>query len=282
VISLKSAREMGLMREAGRLVAESHAIARERIRPGVTTAEINRAVEDFLAARNATPLFKGFPGETPFPAATCISVNHQIVHGIPGKYALQTGDIVSLDIGVKANGWCGDAAWTYAVGEVDAEKARLMAIGRYLLHRSIYFCGKKKMWSEVAGDMMSEAKRLGVSLVRKFVGHGIGREMHEPPQVPNFTDSSMKSSDFALRPGLVLAIEPMVNAGSPNVKILGDKWTAVTADSRPSVHFEHTVGLTPEGPVLLTEGVGEPFNPRELPVLDLDDSRAAAPSGVSS
>lgn len=255
------------MREAGKLVAQAHTIARERIRPGVTTAEINAAVEDFLAREEAIPLFKGFPGETPFPAATCISVNQQIVHGIPGSYALQPGDIVSLDVGVKKNGWCGDAAWTYAVGELDEEKQRLMAAGSYLLRRSIFLCGTKSLWSEIAADMMKEARRLGVSLVRQFVGHGIGREMHEAPQVPNFVDSSSRSMDFNLKPGLVLAIEPMVNAGSPNVKILADKWTATTTDGRPSVHFEHTVAITKEGPVLLTEGVGDPFDPRQEPTL---------------
>jgi methionyl aminopeptidase len=256
---------MGLMREAGLLVAESHAIARDRIRPGVTTAEINQAVDDFLTKKGAIPLFKGFPGKKPFPASTCISVNSQIVHGIPGGYALQDGDIVSVDVGVKWNGWCGDAAWTYAVGTLDAEKAKLMAVGRYLLHRAIHLCATRKRWSEVALDMSKEARHAGVSLVKKFVGHGIGKEMHEAPQVPNFVDASSKSMDFALSPGLVLAIEPMVNAGSEGVKVLSDTWTAVTADGRPSVHFEHTVGLTKDGPVLLTEGVGDPFDPRIAP-----------------
>jgi len=255
------------MREAGGLVARAHAIARERIRPGATTAEVNTAVEEYLATEAATPLFKGFPGETPFPAATCISVNHQIVHGIPGSYVLKPGDIVSVDIGVKKNGWCGDAAWTYTVDEIDDEKRRVMAAGKYLLQRAIFLCGSRQYWSEIASDMMREARRLNVNLVRKFVGHGIGREMHEAPQVPNFVDPSTKQMDFALRPGLVLAIEPMVNAGSADVRILGDKWTAVTADGRPSVHFEHTVAITKEGPLLLTEGVGEPFDPRQEPSL---------------
>jgi methionyl aminopeptidase len=248
----------------------------------VTTSQINQAVEEFLDAKRAKPLFKGFPGETPFPAATCISVNHEIVHGIPGRYVLQEGDIVSLDVGVQANGWCGDAAWSYPVGAVNVEKSRLLAIGQYLLHRAIWNCGRMKRWSDVAGDMVGEARRLGVGMVRKFVGHGIGREMHEAPQVPNFVDRSMKEMDFALRPGLVLAIEPMVNAGSAGVKILGDKWTAVTTDSKPSVHFEHTVGLTAEGPILLTEGVGEPFDPRKEPVLSLPGAQSRAPAAVSS
>ncbi len=179
---------------------------------------------------------------------------------------LREGDLVSFDVGVKWKGWCGDAAWSYAVGQVDPEKTHLMAAGRYLLHRAIYNTAHKKKWSEVADDMTREARRLGVTLVKKFVGHGIGREMHEPPQVPNTMDRDLRRADFDLRPGLVLAIEPMVNAGKPDVKVLGDKWTAVTIDGKPSVHYEHTVGLTPNGPTLLTEGVGEPFDPLEPPV----------------
>jgi methionyl aminopeptidase len=266
VITLKSPRELSLMRDAGKIVAESHAIARELLRPGVTTAEVNAAVDKYLADLGAIPLFKGFPGDVPFPASTCISVNSQIVHGIPGGYVLKPGDLVSLDVGVKWKGWCGDAAWSYAVGDVDAEKTHLMAAGRYLLHRAIHLCGNRKRWSEVADDMTREAKKLGVTLVKKFVGHGIGREMHEAPQVPNFMDRDMRKNDFELKPGLVLAIEPMVNAGKADVRILGDKWTAVTADGKPSVHYEHTVGLTANGPVLLTEGVGEPFDPLVEPV----------------
>jgi methionyl aminopeptidase len=266
VINLKSPRELGLMRDAGKLVAESHAIAREHLRPGVTTAEVNAAVDGFLTGLGAIPLFKGFPGETPFPASTCISVNSQIVHGIPGGYVLKPGDLVSLDVGVKWKGWCGDAAWSYAIGEVDAEKQHLMHAGRYLLHRAVWLCGSRRWWSEIADDMTREARRLGVTLVRRFVGHGIGREMHEAPQVPNFMDRDMRKADFELKPGLVLAIEPMVNAGKAEVKILGDKWTAVTIDGKPSVHYEHTVAITKEGPVLLTEGVGEPFDPHQEPI----------------
>jgi methionyl aminopeptidase len=191
VITLKSPRELSLMRDAGKIVAECHAIARERLQPGVTTAEVNAAVDKYLTDLGAIPLFKGFPGDVPFPAATCISVNSQIVHGIPGGYVLKPGDLVSLDVGVKWKGWCGDSAWSYAIGEVDAEKSHLMAAGRYLLHRSIYLCGSMKRWSEVADDMTREAKRLGVTLVKKFVGHGIGREMHEAPQVPNLHGSRL-------------------------------------------------------------------------------------------
>jgi methionyl aminopeptidase len=260
VITLKSRRELGLMREAGKLVAEAHRIASGMVAPGVTTREIDQAIDNMFARHAATPLFKGFPGDVPFPAATCISVNEQVVHGIPGDYALKAGDIVSIDTGCRLNGWCGDAAWTYAVGEINDEKRRLMDAGRELLAIAIRAFGTCEKWSQVARQMMKAARDARFSLVEQFVGHGIGKEMHEPPQVPNYTNASVKDHDFALKPGLVLAIEPMLNAGTHEVRILADKWTVVTADGRPSVHFEHTVALTREGPVLLTEGVGEPLD----------------------
>lgn len=248
------------MREAGKLVAEAHRIAAELAKPGVTTREIDLAVDDLFARENATPLFKGFPGEVPFPASTCISVNEQVVHGIPGDYVLRAGDIVSIDTGCRLNGWCGDAAWTYAVGEISDEKRRLMDAGRELLSIAVRAFGTCTKWSQVARLMMKAAREAKFSLVEQFVGHGIGKEMHEPPQVPNYTNASVRDQDFVLKPGLVLAIEPMLNAGTHEVRILPDKWTVVTADGRPSVHFEHTVALTADGPMLLTEGVGEPLD----------------------
>jgi methionyl aminopeptidase len=257
VITLKSRREIDRMRAAGAVVAEAHGIARSLIAPGVSTAEIDAAIEDLFARRNVIPLFKGFPGEVPFPAVTCISVNEEIVHGIPGPYRLQPGDIVSVDTGCKLNGWCGDAAWTYPVGEVSDEKSRLLAAGERILKVAIEAFATETRWSGVARQMMRETQEAGFTLVEQFVGHGIGREMHEPPQVPNYTNASLRNEDFEIRPGLVLAIEPMVNAGVADIRILADKWTAVTADGRPSVHFEHTVALTSNGPELLTEGVGK-------------------------
>ena len=244
------------MRAAGALVAEAHQLARSLVAPGITTAEIDAQLEELFARNDAVPLFKGFPGEVPFPAVTCISVNHEIVHGIPGDYRLQPGDIVSIDTGCKLNGWCGDAAWSYPVGELDDEKTRLLEAGERILDAAIEAFGAERRWSGVANRMMQVARDAGFSLVEQFVGHGIGREMHEPPQVPNYTNASMRREDFEIRPGLVLAIEPMVNAGVADIKILSDHWTAVTADGRPSVHFEHSVALTNDGPVVLTEGVG--------------------------
>jgi methionyl aminopeptidase len=256
---LKSRREMQKMAAAGALVARAHAIARDMCRPGVTTREIDVEIDRLFAAHNATPLFKGFPGKVPFPAATCISINEEIVHGIPGGRVIQPGDIVSIDTGCRLDGWCGDAAWTYAVGEIDDEKRRLMDCGRRVLATAIKAFATERRWSQVARRLMAETRKAGFSLVEQFVGHGIGREMHEKPQVPNYTSEALEEEDFELRPGIVLAIEPMVNAGTHEIEILADDWTAVTKDRRPSVHFEHTVGLTSTGPLILTEGVGEPL-----------------------
>lgn len=259
MITLKSKREIERMRPAGQLVAEAHAIAREMIQPGVTTREIDQEIEKLFESRDAIPLFKGFPGKTPFPAVTCISVNEVVVHGIPGDRVLQQGDIVSVDTGCKINGWCGDAAWSYPCGEVDADSQRLLDVGKQTLAEAVQGLSKQKRWSAIARKMMSLNKANGFSLVTSFVGHGIGREMHEQPQVSNVFERSSRFEDFQIQPGLVLAIEPMINAGTPKVKILKDHWTAVTADGSRSVHFEHTIAVTEEGPLLLTEGVGTPL-----------------------
>lgn len=242
------------MREAGRLVAQAHEIVSKMIQPGVATSELDAAIEALFAEHGATPLFKGYPGKVPFPAVTCISVNEQIVHGIPGPRTLQSGDIVSVDTGCKLNGWCGDSAWTYPVGEVDELKARLLAIGEETLNVAIREVGRCSQWSQVAAQMQKVAERAGFTMVEEFVGHGIGREMHEDPQVPNYVGSRIRDQDFRLEPGLVLAIEPMVNAGTKKVRILADHWTVETKDRKPSVHFEHTVALTADGPLVLTEG----------------------------
>ena len=251
---------MRKMAEAGRLVARAHAIAREMCQPGVRTSEIDAEIDRLFAEHEATPLFKGFPGEVPFPAATCISINEVIVHGIPGDQVIREGDIVSIDTGCRIDGWCGDAAWSYAVGRLDDERQRLIECGKSVLAEAIRAFGSEPRWSQVARRIMSEVKRAKFSLVEQFVGHGIGKEMHEAPQVPNYTNEELERDDFELRPGIVLAIEPMINAGKSEIEILSDHWTAVTKDRRPSVHFEHTVGLTADGPVILTEGVGDPLS----------------------
>ena len=243
------------MRAAGVIVAEAHHAAAQLIQPGVTTREIDAAVEAVFQKHGAEPLFLGFPGKVPFPAVTCTSLNEEVVHGIPGNRVLRAGDILSVDTGCRLAGWCADSAWTYAVGEVDRGKQRLMEVGQELLRVAIIGLGECKLWSEVARRMESVAHGAGFALVEQFVGHGIGREMHEPPQVPNFYEQDGKD-EFEIRPGLVLAIEPMLNAGVAGVRILDDHWTAVTEDGRPSVHFEHTIAVTTDGPRLITAGVG--------------------------
>jgi methionyl aminopeptidase len=252
VISLKRPREIDMMREAGRLVSQAHALIARMVEPGVTTAEIDTAVERLFEQYNATPLFKGVPGKVPFPSVCCISINEQVVHGIPGPRRLIAGDIVKIDTGCRLNGWCGDSAWTYAVGEIDPLKKRLMAVGEENLYLAIREAGRRRRWSEVAGFMEQHVRQAGFAVVEQFVGHGIGREMHEDPQVPNFVSAQLKRHDFRLEPGLVLAIEPMVNAGTKNVRVLKDHWTVETKDRKPSVHFEHTVAITEGGPEILT------------------------------
>lgn len=252
MITLKRPREIEQMREAGRLVARAHQLVREMVEPGVTTGEIDLAVEKLFAEHNATPLFKGVPGKVPFPSVCCISVNEQVVHGIPGDRKLVQGDIVKVDTGCRLNGWCGDSAWTYAVGEVDPLKKKLMQIGKDNLFVAIRELGRCRRWSQVAELMEKHVHQAGFSVVEQFVGHGIGREMHEDPQVPNFVSDQLKKYDFRIEPGLTLAIEPMVNAGTKKVRVLSDHWTVETKDRKPSVHFEHTVAITADGPAILT------------------------------
>jgi methionyl aminopeptidase len=262
MIKLKSPREIQLMREAGRVVAEAHARVRERAVPGATTADLEAAVIDVFKAHDATPLFLGYPSPTKgvkaFPSVVCASVNEQVVHGIPNRRPLTEGDIVSIDTGCKLNGWCGDAAVTLAIGNVRPEVQKLLTVTQQTLELAIRALGRCRLWSEVASLMEQFVKSQKFSVIEKFVGHGIGREMHEDPQVPNFVSKVLRKDDIKLEPGLVLAIEPMVAMGTKHVNVLGDGWTVVTKDGRLAAHFEHTVALTPEGPRILTLPPDEP------------------------
>jgi methionyl aminopeptidase len=250
---LRSPREIAQMRKAGLLVWQAHQIAAALVKPGVTTGELDQAVERFFTQHGAIPLFKGVPGKVPFPAVTCISVNDEVVHGIPGKRVLREGDVVSIDTGCKFEGWCGDSAITHPVGKIDPEVQRLLDVTSGVLALAIDLMGKRSRWSEVAGEMGTYVRDAGFSVVESFVGHGIGREMHEDPQVPNFVSAQLRrNGDFALEPGLVVAVEPMVNMGSKHVKGLPDFWTQATQDARPSAHFEHTIAMTEKGPWVLT------------------------------
>lgn len=250
---LKSPREIALMREAGKLVAFALRTCREMAKPGVRTAEINKAVEDHYAKHGAIPLFKGYPGpKSPFPAVTCISLNEQVVHGIPGQREIRDGDLVKIDTACKLNGWCADAAITVMVGNVRPERRRLVEVAEQVLQVAIDELPKRRWWSEIAMLMQRVAEGAGFSVVTQYVGHGIGRTMHEAPQVPNFVSRDMKKHDFRLEEGLVLAVEPMVNMCKPDVRVLGDNWTVVTKDAMPSVHVEHTLALTRNGVEIIT------------------------------
>lgn len=245
------------MREAGKIVDEALRLCRELAKPGVKTIEIDRAVEALYNQRGALPLFKNYPGaRVPFPAVTCLSVNEQVVHGIPGQRVLRDGDLLKVDTACKLNGWCADAAITIPIGQVSAERLRLVKIAEEVLEIARVEMGRRKWWSEVASRMQHHAESAGFSVVEQYVGHGIGRIMHENPQVPNFVSRDAREArkhDFRLEEGLVLAVEPMVNMGRrPDVKTLPDHWTVVTVDGLPSAHVEHTLALTREGVVVIT------------------------------
>jgi len=251
---LKSPREIALMREAGKIVAEALRMCRNMAKPGVKTIEIDQAVEALYQQYGAESLFKGYKGRVPFPAVTCISVNEQVVHGIPGQRTIREGDLVKIDTACKLNGWCADAAITLMIGTVSPEKRRLVEVGEQILRLAMVEMGRRKWWSEVAGQMQRLAESAGFSVVTQYVGHGIGRTMHENPQVPNFVNREMKKHDFRLEEGLVLAVEPMVNMCRPETDTLRDHWTVVTRDGLPSVHVEHTLAITRDGVYVITAG----------------------------
>lgn len=254
---LRSPREIRKMRAAGLIVWEAHQAAARLLKPGVTTEEINQAYRETFQSYDAQPLFLDYGGipdrRPPFPAETCISINEEVVHGIPGPREIKDGDIVSLDTGCRLNGWCGDAAVTHAIGNISATAKQLLRITNDVLNLAIDLMSQKTMWSEVCGEMETFVHDAGFSVVEEMVGHGIGKDLHEPPQVPNYLSQSWKSTgDFNLRPGVVLAVEPMVNAGTNDLEELSDGWTVVTKDRQPSAHFEHTIAIAKDGPVRLT------------------------------
>lgn len=252
-IVLKSPRELQRMRRAGLVVWAAHQTVQHSIRPGVTTGYLEQIVAGVLARFDAEPLFLGVPGPRgPFPAVSCISVNEELVHGIPGPRVLKEGDIVSIDIGCRLDGWCGDSAWTYPVGEISSTCRKLLDVTRRTLEIAIEEFPRQPRWSLIAKKMADYVRSHGLFVVEDFAGHGIGRQMHEAPQVPNFVDASLRRKDIDIQPGLVLAIEPMVNVGTKSVKMLPDGWTIVTADGSPSAHFEHTVARTEQGAWVLT------------------------------
>jgi methionyl aminopeptidase len=261
VYSYKSAIEIDKMRKAGLYVWHSLQIAKNLVRPGITTGEINNRIEKFFEDMKVIPLFKGVPGKVPFPAAACISVNEEIVHGIPGSRKLVEGDIVGIDIGCKVGGWCGDSAVTFPVGRISEKKQHLLDVTEHTLQIAIEEIPKAVYWNEVAKKMETYVKKNGYSVVESLVGHGIGQEMHENPQVPNYVSrETLRTGDFKLVSGLVIAVEPMVNIGTKHVRVLNDHWTIVTVDHKPSAHFEHTLAITVSGVRVLT---GQPETEEE-------------------
>jgi methionyl aminopeptidase len=252
VIELKSAREIALMRRAGHILSEVVQRLRTTVKPGLSTLEIDEDVEEFIRARGARPAFKGYRG---FPATVCISINEEVVHGIPSpRRHVKEGDIVGLDLGCIVEGYYADCAFTVAVGEVPPRVQQLLDVTRQSLEAGIVECRPGRRLSDVSHAIQTHVERHGFSVVRAFVGHGIGRALHEEPQVPNFGDPGRGPQ---LRPGMVLALEPMVTMGSWEVKILDDGWTAVTKDGSLAAHFEHTIAVTESGPEVLTSTGGD-------------------------
>ena len=251
MIELKSAREIALMRRGGHILSEVMDRLRTSVKPGMSTLEIDTDVEDFIRSRGAVPAFKGYRG---FPATVCISINEEVVHGIPSPTRhIKDGDIVGLDLGCIVEGYYADCAFTLAVGEVPPRVQQLLDVTRESLERGITECRPGRRLSDVSHAIQLHVERHGFSIVRAFVGHGIGRALHEEPQVPNFGDPGRGPQ---LRAGMVLAIEPMVTMGSWEVRILADGWTAVTKDGSLAAHFEHTIAVTESGPEVLTSKNG--------------------------
>jgi methionyl aminopeptidase len=256
-IRLKTPQQIEQMRRAGRLVHDVLARLGEMCVAGVTTLELDAEAERLTLAAGAQCLFKGVPGRHgagPFPGAICISINEQVVHGIPSSRKIRDGDIVSIDFGVRLDGWCGDAANTFIVGDVPADVRRLVGVTRNSLAIAIEMIRPGRRWSDVAQSMQEYIEGEGFSVVREFVGHGIGAEMHEDPKVPNFVSPELRSRDIILKEGMVLAVEPMVNQGRCEVNLDRDKWTVVTRDRRPSAHYEHSIAVGADAADVLTDG----------------------------
>jgi len=255
---LKTPEQIERMRRAGAVVHAVLTRVREMVRPGTTTQELNAAAEEIIRRAGGVALFRGVKNRQaplPFPAALCTSVNSQVVHGIPSGRVLVEGDIVSVDCGVRLDGFCGDSATTIPVGHVSEGVARLLVVTREALDLAIARIRPNVWWSDVAKAIQAHVEQAGFSVVREFVGHGIGREMHEEPKVPNYCDPKERKEDFLLRPGMTLAIEPMVTMGSPEVEYEDQThWPVVSKDGSYAAHFEHTIAVTARGCEVLTDG----------------------------
>lgn len=246
MIICKTPREIEIMREAGKIVALTHRELKKHIAPGITTKELDHIADTFIRKANAIPSFKGYNG---FPGSICTSVNNELVHGIPGNRVLRDGDIISVDIGAKYNGYHGDSAWTYPVGTIDDETKRLLDVTEESLFIGLKEAKPGERLSNISHAIQTYAEQNGFSIVREYVGHGVGQNLHEDPQIPHY---GPPNKGPRLKPGMVLAVEPMVNAGSRYVKTLTDNWTVVTIDGKMCAHFEHTIAITENGYEILT------------------------------
>ncbi|MFG6117268.1 type I methionyl aminopeptidase [Halobacillus sp. MO56] len=247
MIITKTPREIEIMREAGKIVALTHRELKKHIQPGITTGELDRIAEEFISSMDAIPSFKGYNG---FRGSICASVNEELVHGIPGDRKLNEGDIISIDIGAKYKGYHGDSAWTYPVGEIDEKTEDLLKVTETSLFKGLDEAKPGVRLSNISHAIQSHVEPLGYSIVREYVGHGVGQELHEDPQIPHY---GPPNKGPRLKPGMVLAVEPMVNAGKRYVKTLADNWTVVTQDGKMCAHFEHTIVITEEGYEILTK-----------------------------
>lgn len=246
MIICKTEAELQIMREAGRIVALTHKRLAEVIKPGITTLELDQIAEQTIRQHGAIPSFKGYHG---FPGSICASVNEELVHGIPGNRVLNDGDIISIDIGAQYQGFHGDSAWTYAVGTISEETQRLLDVTEQSLYAGLQQAAPDVRLYTISNAIQTCAEDAGFAIVREYVGHGIGSELHEEPQIPNYGPADRGPR---LKPGMVLAIEPMVIAGQRYVKTLADNWTVVSVDGTMCAHFEHTIAITPEGYEILT------------------------------
>lgn len=247
MIICKTPRELEIMREAGRIVALTHEELKKHVAPGITTKELDEIAEQFIRKHDAIPSFKGYNG---FRGSICASVNNELVHGIPGNRVLNQGDIISIDIGANYKGYHGDSAWTYAVGSIDEETQRLLDVTEESLYQGLKEAKPGERLSNISHAIQTYVEANGFSIVREYVGHGVGQELHEDPQIPHY---GPPNKGPRLKPGMVLAIEPMVNAGSRYVKTLADNWTVVTVDGKMCAHFEHTIAITETGFEILTK-----------------------------
>lgn len=254
-IKIKTPEQIELMRRSGKLLRRILDHLGEIISPGITTEELNAEAEGLTLEAGAECLFKGVPGKNgPFPGCLCTSINEEVVHGIPGSREICDGDILSIDFGVRLDGWCSDAAETHIVGDVSPDVRRLVDVTRQSLVMVVEMAKPGIKWSGIAGAIQDFVESEGFSIVREFVGHGIGSDMHEDPKVPNFVSGELLARDIVLSEGMVLAVEPMVNMGTASVEYARDGWTVLTRDRLPSAHFEHTVAITASGTSVLTDG----------------------------